>query len=270
MASVIDALIVSLNLDAKGFDAGQKKMVGNLRQLEGETAKTAAKMEESGKQAAEFFAGLRNQALALFGAFTAGKGAASFASYFTNVNSSIGRMSANLGLSTEQLSAWQGVGKRVGTTAEEVAGNFKTIASQVQALQMTGQLPGYEALAKAGVDLQKFTAASTSNEQRMLLLAEAFSKLDKQQAQYLGQQAGYSEGFVNLLTMGPSKLQAMNAEQVKSAALTKEQAAAAAKLQDQWQKLDATMTQIGNRVMEEMTPYLLEGIQSLQKMAEWW
>ena len=44
MATIIDSLIVSLGLDAKGFTAGQKQTIEALKKTEGEAAKTAKEM----------------------------------------------------------------------------------------------------------------------------------------------------------------------------------------------------------------------------------
>ena len=80
MATVIDALVVTLGMNAKGFKQGAAEVDSSLTHTREESAKTAREMEVRGKQAAMFFSKVRNEALALLAVFTAGMGIKSFVS----------------------------------------------------------------------------------------------------------------------------------------------------------------------------------------------
>ncbi|KAG1240955.1 hypothetical protein G6F68_017158 [Rhizopus microsporus] len=80
MATVIDALVVTLGMNAKGFKQGAAEVDSSLTHTREESAKTAREMEARGKQAALFFSKVRNEALALLAVFTAGMGIKSFVS----------------------------------------------------------------------------------------------------------------------------------------------------------------------------------------------
>ena len=113
-ATVVDALVVSLGLNAKDFLSGAKKVNVALKDTSAEATKRAKEMEESGKIAAQYFSKIRNEALALLGVFTAGMGIKNFVENTIVGAASLGRLSQNLGISTERLSAWQRVAEDAG------------------------------------------------------------------------------------------------------------------------------------------------------------
>jgi hypothetical protein len=71
VASIVDALVVTLGLDASRFTSGSKQASADLRKTKEDANAAAKQIEASGRQAAEFFKRLRNEAIALFATFTA-------------------------------------------------------------------------------------------------------------------------------------------------------------------------------------------------------
>jgi muramidase (phage lysozyme) len=78
MATVIDALYVTLGLKAAGFIQGQKDTSAALKKVRDEAQTTGKDLEEFGKTGAQFFSNIKTEALGLLGvlAGTAGLGAA--------------------------------------------------------------------------------------------------------------------------------------------------------------------------------------------------
>lgn len=269
MATVIDSLIVSLGLDSKQFNAGQKQMVRDLRGASAAADASAKQIMESGKKAAEFFGEIRSQALGLFAVFTAGKGIKEFAGYVTTTDAAMGRLATNIGMSTQELTAWRGIAERTGGSAEGMTGTIKALAAQMQELNTTGKMAAFDPLSRAGVDMGKFTAQTTTATERMLLLADAFSKLDPAKRQYLGQAAGYDEQTINLLGQGRQALIGLLAEQKKIGAASEADAKAAQELQSAWIGLVQSGEQLGRMMMRDLNPHLLEMIGHLKELAEW-
>ena len=205
----------------------------------------------------------------MFAAFTAGQGVKAFAQQIITTDAAVGRLAANVGMTTEALTAWQGVAERTGGSASGIAGTFKTITAQLQKFYQTGELENYDPLARAGVNLQKYTSQATTAEERMLLLSDAFSKLSAAERQSYGTQAGFDEQTINLLGVGREKLKGLLEDQKKNAAVTKEQAEAAARLQDSWTKLAQSSEQLGRMMLTDVEPNLQRVIGSLQGMAQW-
>ena len=67
MATVIDALVVTLGLDSSGFKKGQKETQDGLSKTRKEAEQTAKDMEAYGKRASSFFGSIRTELLALVG-----------------------------------------------------------------------------------------------------------------------------------------------------------------------------------------------------------
>ena len=152
--TVIDALLVTLGLDAtqftKGVDASTKaqakltagaaagaKDVEQLeKKLAGAQVTRAKEMEARAKSVAEGFKKIRNEALGLLALFTAGMGLKSFAENTINTAAGLDRMSANLGMSAKDLSMWQLAAKHAGGTAEGMTGQLKAAASDIAQFKM--------------------------------------------------------------------------------------------------------------------------------------
>ncbi|WP_141984723.1 hypothetical protein [Bordetella hinzii] len=131
MATVLDALVVTLGLDAKAFKRGAAETDESLKRTREETARTARDMEEKGKQAAMFFSKVRNEALALLAVFTAGMGIRNFVSSTVESTASLARLSGNLNMSAKDLAEWQLAAKNAGGSIEGITNQLKESAEQV-------------------------------------------------------------------------------------------------------------------------------------------
>jgi hypothetical protein len=67
MATVVDALVVTLGLDAKGFKKGTEETEKSLKATASASVRFAKEMEASGKQAAQVFSAIKMEALGLIG-----------------------------------------------------------------------------------------------------------------------------------------------------------------------------------------------------------
>ncbi|MSE29679.1 lytic transglycosylase domain-containing protein, partial [Escherichia coli] len=77
-ATVIDALMVTLGLDASNFRKGQKEVSDDLKKQRENAQKTAKEMAEQGKKAASFFGSIKTELLALAGVTVTAGGLMSF------------------------------------------------------------------------------------------------------------------------------------------------------------------------------------------------
>ena len=71
MPTVIDALLVTLNLDSSGFVKGGKQTAEALKKTRDDVTATSKELQERGKHAAEFFGKIAASATAMFAVFTA-------------------------------------------------------------------------------------------------------------------------------------------------------------------------------------------------------
>ncbi len=127
MATVIDALVVTLGLDAKGFKKGTEETEKSLKATASASVRFAKEMEASGKQAAQVFSAIKMEALGLIGVLsgTAGLGAVAFNA--SKAMADLGRQAAAMNMPVDQLDAF---GKAVALAG----GNSATARGQLQSL----------------------------------------------------------------------------------------------------------------------------------------
>lgn len=271
MATLIDSLVVALGIDASGLTKGQKDASEALKKTSDQADRTAKELEAKGKQAAQFFSQIKNQVVGLFAVFTAGKGLSSFVSDVVSADAAVGRVAKNIGLSTEALSAWQGVAERAGGSASGITGTLRNISSQMQQIALTGT-PGaqvLQSLAMAGINVSKYFDKATSSSERLLMASDAFSHMDAARAQALGAGMGFDEGTINVLMQGRQAIQALLAEQEKIGHTNEEDAKSAMALQAAWRSLEQASMDLGRKILTSLSPYIQGLSAALLKFSEW-
>lgn len=271
MATVVDALLITLGLDPSDFVKGQKQATESLKKTGDEADRTAKELEAKGKQAAQFFAQIKKEVVGLFAVFTAGKGIEAFVSDVVAGDAAVSRLAHNIDMTTDSLSAWEGVAERAGGSANGMAASLQNMAQQAQNFQLRGEASQatIEALARMNIDPGKFLGAGTSQTDRMMELADAFSHLSAPAAQMWGKQLGLDEGTINVLMQGRQAVQAMLAEQEKIGHANEANAKAAQQLQGAWRSLTQSSTDLGRKILTELSPYLLQLSGALLRLSEW-
>lgn len=267
--TVIDALVVSLGLDSSLFTKGQKDAAASLKKTSDQADKTAKDMEANGKKAAEFFGQIKVQVLELFAVFTAGKGISSFVSDVVAGDAAVGRLATNVGMSTDSLSAWQGVAERAGGSAAGISGSIQNLSSQMQKMALTGQSDVIPFLAQAHINLQKFFDASAPMSDKLLDLSDAFSKMSAPRAQAIGAGMGLDQGTINVLMQGRAAVEAMLAEQAKIGETNAADAKSAQQLQAAWNALGQSSTDLGRKILTSLSPFIQQLSAALLKLSEW-
>jgi hypothetical protein len=176
--TIIDALLVTLGLDASAFDKGAEKAIQAQKKIEGAAAEGAATTEKQekkteaerkkrttqqgkeqadlekkdkdarekrgkdveakAKQAAQGFSKIRNEALALFSVFTAGVGIKSFIENAISAAAGLDRMSANLGMSAEKLAEYQLANERAGGSVGGMTEQLKDASTELAKFSKLG------------------------------------------------------------------------------------------------------------------------------------
>ncbi len=270
MPTIIDSLIVELGLDPKGLTKGQKESVDDLRKIEEGYEHATKSAEVSSKKMGQAIYGVRNQLLTLMAAFTAGSGMKSFFERMTNSDASVGRLAKNIDMSTNELTAWQGVAERAGGTAAGIAGTMQGLTEQFQQLALTGQssvIPYFRTVGVAIADLQ--TGKMRPLNDILLDLSEKFSKMDPAQAQALGKGMGIDEGTINVLMRGRIAVMELLREQERLGHANDEDAKEAAKRQSALTGLKQVSEDLGRKFLTVLTPAILYLTAALVKMGEW-
>jgi uncharacterized protein YukE len=290
VANIIDSLVVALGLDASNFEVGQKKTEDGLKSIEETAEKTAEELEnvELGlkkirenadkaakefeshqKRAAYMVTQVRDQILGLVAAFTAGKGFSSFLSDVTQTDAVAGRLAKNIGMSADQLTAWEAIVTQTGGTAEGAAGSLQGLVSQFQQLSLTGQSAVVPYFRAVGVAIADSAGKMRPMKDILLDLADRFSVMDPARAQAFGAAMGIDYNTVNVLIKGRGAITALLAEQEKLGHANKKDTDAAIARQAAWRALIQSATDLGRKILTDLTPALEQMMSALKAFGEW-
>lgn len=268
MASVIDALVVTLGLDAAGFLTGKNKASDATKKLSAEETKAAKEMEERNKRAVESYKKIRNEVLALLAIFTAGMGLKDFTESTIGAAVNLGYMAKNLQMSTQDLSAWQRAAERAGGSAEGITNALQDSQQQIAGFRLgkvSDQIQMFLRFGGKTSDLKDGNAYLLARAQ----IVQNLFKVDPAKAKYVAQAMGISGEEFNLIKQGPQAILALVAAQEKNSAITDKQAAQALKLKNEWLDLRDRLEYVGTTVLLQLIPVFETWLGQLQKMADW-
>ena len=203
--NVIERFFIALGLDTKDVEKGINKTVdtvkGGLKEL------------------------LVGAVLPAVGALASG----ALVQQFTEEITQVDRLSKSLGINIEQLQAWQGAAENAGVAGEEIGEIFADLNDWMIDSAVNGSGALNDFIEKGMLPAVKdANGAMKSTEQYALELADAFAKMDKQQATGIGRQIGISNaGMVAFLQQGSASISAQM-QQIKQLGVYTEQDAKAA------------------------------------------
>lgn len=205
MATVIDALVVTLGLDPSGFKKGQQETKEGLQQTRKESEQTAKDMEAAGKRAASFFGSIRTELLALVGVTLSAQGIKSFITGMTSNLQELAVNSRSLDMSAKSLDGWQRAAEAAGSSAEKITGTlggFQNVLTQIR----TGggqDNPVFAALSSfAGATGANFDYQNDNSEEVMRKIAANWGKLSKDAQRRFGGMFGFDNATQQALTSG--------------------------------------------------------------------
>lgn len=131
-ATVIDALLVTLGLDASQFRKGQQEVSDDLKKQREDAKNTAKEMAEQGKKAASFFSSIKTELLALTGVTVTAGGLMSFVKSTTSGLMDLSIQSKALGLSARELDGWSKSAEAAGSSAEKISASLQGFQGAIQ------------------------------------------------------------------------------------------------------------------------------------------
>lgn len=266
MATVIDALVVMLGLDAKPFKQGAKEVDNTLEKTKRGAKKTGQDIERSGKQGAEFFNQLRKSALQFFAVLTVGRGIADFTRNVVGMGAQLDRVAANLETSASKLSRWTGAVRQSGGTAEGFLGSVQGLSAQLTQLKLTGDsgiLPYIQAL---GVSLADTQGKARPFDDILLDISERLKAMpSRADAFNIGKSLGLDEGTVNLLLKGREEVKKLLAAQKE---YSDSDAKAARQAEEGWERTKQQIERTTQALVIKLLPTLQKVALSLADFAK--
>lgn len=258
MATIIDALVVTLGLDPKNFKKGAKETDDGLKNLGKSGGKAGKDIEAAGKKAALTVANLRNEVLRTGAALLGMAAIKSFVASVTQSDAALGRMAHNLDTTTENLSAWQGVAERTGGSAAGMAGALKGLSQAVQRFSLTGEGGEvFKYFRAIGVAVTDARGKMRSYDDILLEVADKLQGMDPAKAQAIGAGMGFDEGTVNTLMQGRAALVKLLDAQREMNVRTDEDTKNAIARDNAWKNLKDTFNRIATDILNGVTPALV-------------
>ncbi|MGD9424010.1 lytic transglycosylase domain-containing protein [Pantoea sp. NSTU24] len=205
MATIIDALVVTLGLDATGFNKGQKDVKGGLDDTRKQSEQTAKDMEAAGKRAASFFGSIRTELLALVGVTLSVQGFRNFITGMTDNLQQLAVNSQSLDMSAKSLDGWQRAAEAAGSSAEKITGTLSGFQSVLTQIRTGGgqDNPLFAALSSfAGATGANFDYQNDNSEEVMRKIADNWGKLSKDAQRRFGGMFNFDNQTQQALTNG--------------------------------------------------------------------
>lgn len=235
-ANIIDSLIISIGIDSSGVAEGRKKALADLKGLRDDATKNAGDVEKRNKRLAESVGSVKNEVLGLTLAFAGAASIKDFVGSILTSNASLGRMSANLGVNSRELSAWQYTVKAVGGSADDANASIQAMFGVMEAAKLGQATPAGQALLRLGVSGDD---AAKGPDAMIAALAENRTNLSNPDRFALMQQAGLNPSSISALTSPDFQ---KNMAVGRSLAPRPEDIKAAQDLQKAWAQLAQTIT----------------------------
>lgn len=203
MATVIDALVVTLGLDASGFKKGKNEVSEGLDQTREKAESTAKDMEVYGKKASSFFTSIGKSMLALAGIALSANGVKNFINDTTKSLVDLGVQASAIDTSAKALDGWVKSADAVGSSAASMSSNLQKFQNSMS--QFNSGFGADDTLntlfafsAQTGTKFDTNQNAS----QIMQYLAENWNKLNTNQQRMYGQKLGFDNATVQGLSNG--------------------------------------------------------------------
>lgn len=227
MPTVIDEFVAEFTVDPTAFTKGANNVRLNLKRVREDAGATGKDMELFGKRAGAMMGKLRNEALGLFLAFQGASSLGGFVSNLLTADAATARFAGNIGMTTNELSAWQLVIQGIGGKAEDANSALGAMANAYQSFLLTGTTghdPDFRALGLVPGDLENPAEA-------LLKIAEAGERLSRPEFYARLSRIGLPQSVINQLEEGRAATEALVEAKRKDGAATDADAAAAERFQ---------------------------------------
>lgn len=272
MPTVIDSLIVQLGLDASQMSGKSKAAVKQLQDLEtkaDETEQSVKKIGDTSKRTAGGIDMLTKAAASLLAVIGGAAALKAFVLNTINSGAAIDRLSKNLGLSVETISAWGNAVEQVGGNAKGLQGTLDLLSRSQTELRVTGTTSLIPYFSNLGIALSDAAGKALPVDNILLQLASRFEHMDRTQANNIGRMIGIDQDTLNLLLLGRKELELTLARQKEATVITKRQAEEDAKLQRTIVGLKQEFAAFGRGLLQQAAPALEKLLALFKTFGDW-
>jgi hypothetical protein len=255
MPTVVDALVVTLGLDASSFKRESGVINVFLKDTREQATNTSKVLEERGKQGAEFFARIKREALGLASVLVGGYGLEGFVKNSITSLAALGRAATNMGVSVQQLAAFRNMIDRNGGSADAAAASFTTLANKMEEFKLYGRI---DPTLQGGLNVIGETDKNASALDVYMKFVEYATahRDDPRQVNAIGRLLGLDQDSINEALKGIEQVKKDLAESYKLGVPDPEIITAAQKLQKEWKGLEQASSHLGDVMLTDLEPPL--------------
>ncbi|CAI1223475.1 hypothetical protein [Serratia proteamaculans] len=270
MPTIIDALVVTLGLDASGFKKGQEETKESLDKTRKNSEQTAKDMEAAGKRAASFFGSIRTELLALVGVTLSANGIKNFITSTANSLQQLGINSKALDMSAKSLDGWSRAAEAAGSSAEKMQGTlagFQDVLTQIRTGGASDS-PLFSALASfGGATGANFDYQKDNSESIMRKIAQNWNKLNTDAKRRFGGMFGFDDATQQALSSGQLVTDAGRFEKASKA--TEDATRKAAELNRQLVAMKQNFAAAAQVLLTALIPYIEKLIPLIEQFGAW-
>ena len=268
MGVLIDELIVALRLDPKDFKKGEKEAASAFLKTRDQAVKSGKDVEAASNKVAASIQKMAREVITLFAVIAGSRSLADLISGLTLANSELGRFSANMAESPQQVAAWQAAAQRFGGTGQVTAETIQRMGKALYDLRFQGK-----ALPQAFYQLEAATGRLISTDKGPIAFLEQTSAAlknlaatDPARAFNIAQELGIDPGTFALMKDQGAAVGAYVAVIEKSISPSGRAIKAAQDLQNAWFTLTQQVGSLINKLYELAGPPITDLI---NKMTAW-
>ena len=260
-SNTVEQIFVELLLNAKGYNKDADQAIKKSDRLEGGLKGVEKQSKSTGKNLETLTGGLGKVVKGIAGLATviaAGTGLLKLAEEARKANDELNFLSQNLGMSSQNVKAWQGAAAAMGGSAQGMSNDMKNLNSSMNDFKMTGEssmLPMFNTLGVSMVDAQ---GKIRDTDKVMLDLADSMSRMNREEAVLMGQKLGFDEGTVNTLLQGRDAMKQMVDYHKQMYSSSKEELEASRKLSENQAKLGAHWASMKLMIGNAIVPLLIK------------
>lgn len=260
-SNTVEQIFVELLLNAKGYNKEAEQTIKKSDKLEGGLKGVEKQSKSTGKNLETLTGGLGKVVKGIAGLATviaAGTGLLKLAEEARKANDELNFLSQNLGMSSQNVKAWQGAAAAMGGSAQGMSNDMKNLNSSMNDFKMTGEssmLPMFNTLGVSMVDAQ---GKIRDTDKVMLDLADSMSRMNREEAVLMGQKLGFDEGTVNTLLQGRDAMKQMVDYHKQMYSSSKEELEASRKLSENQAKLGAHWASMKLMIGNAIVPLLIK------------
>lgn len=195
---IVDSLVVQMILDTSDYDKGKKKVEKDSDDLGKGGKKLEGNIASLGRAFGKFFAVVASSNAIVNMALDVAK-----------ANDELNFLSRQLGLSTNDVKAFQNAAAASGGSAQGMTNSMKNLNMAAIDFKTTGNPAMQSAMNALGVNMVDAQGNIKRTDELMLDLADSMSKMSAQQAYFYGQKIGLDEGTVSTLIQGRDAMREM-------------------------------------------------------------